>query len=101
MRRNDDALSDYFGEEVGDSVGSVFTASAKPDKITLDDRIDARQRIQAAVKNLRDISRMVGINVLVSFVDLDFNFVEHTFGANEEVSSGRIGPPDNSGSPLS
>ena len=32
------------------------------------------------------------------FVDLDFNFVEDTFGPNEEVSSGRIATPYNSGS---
>ena len=32
------------------------------------------------------------------FVDLDFYFVEDTFGPHEEVSRGRIATPDNSGS---
>jgi len=31
----------------------------------------------------------------VRFIDFDFNFVEDTFSAYEEVSSGRIGAPDN------
>jgi len=34
----------------------------------------------------------------VRFINFDFNFVEDTFGAYEEVSSGRIRAPDNSGS---
>lgn len=34
------------------------------------------------------------------FVDLDFYFVEDTFGANEEVSSGRITSPYNSRSAI-
>jgi len=31
----------------------------------------------------------------VRFIDFDFNFVEDTFSAYEEVSSGRIRAPDN------
>jgi len=38
------------------------------------------------------------INLSVRFINFDFNFVEDTFGAYEEVSCGRIRAPDNSGS---
>ena len=43
---------------------------------------------------------MVSINVRMSFVDFDLHFVEHRFGANEEVSSRRIDAPNNSRSTI-
>ena len=43
---------------------------------------------------------VVSINVLVRFVDLNLHFVEHRFGANEEVSSRRIDAPNNSRSTI-
>ena len=37
---------------------------------------------------------MVLVNILVRFVDLNLHFVEDRFGANEEVSGGRISSPN-------
>ena len=50
------------------------------------------------MENSCNFAHMVLIDFCMRFVDLDFNFVEHTFGANEEVTSGRIATPNNSGS---
>ena len=48
------------------------------------------------VQDFCNVADVVRINFRMRFVDLDFYFVEDTFGANEEVSSGRITSPYNS-----
>ena len=43
---------------------------------------------------------MVLIDFFMRFVDFDLYFVEDRFGANEEVSGGRISPPNDSRSTI-
>jgi hypothetical protein len=52
------------------------------------------------VKNTRNFTLMVCINFFMRMIDFDFDFVEYTFGAHEEVSGGRICAPDNSRSTI-
>ena len=100
MRSNDDILVNYLIELVCDCVGSIFVRSTETDKIPLENAICARQPIKTSVENSCNFAHMVLIDFFMRFVDFDLYFVEDRFGANEEVSGGRISPPNDSGSAI-
>ena len=54
--------------------------------------------LNISVQNFCNFACVVLIDFRMGFVDFDFNFVEHTFGAHEEVTRGRIASPNYSGS---
>ena len=100
VRSDDNVLGYDVPELISDGVRSVLIQSTETDEVSLIDCLHTGQMVKARMQNLCYIPLMVCINVLVRFVDFDFNFVEDTFGAHEEVSGGRIRAPDNSRSTI-
>ena len=100
MRSDDDFLVNYFIEQVGNRVGSILIRSTESDKITLKNAFGTWQIVKAFVEDFCNVPRVVSINILVRFVDLNLHFIEDRFGANEEISRGRINSPNDSGSAI-
>jgi len=96
VRSNNDLLINYLRKLVSDRIRRILIITTKPNKITLNNPIDARKVIKTSVQNSCNIAFIERVNFLMRMSDLEFNFVEDRFGAHEELIAGRIDAPHNS-----
>lgn len=71
--------------------------STETDKIPLENAVCMRQPIKTIVQNVCNFAHVVLIDFFMRMIDFDFNFVEHTFGANEELTVRRVSTPNDRG----
>jgi len=95
MRCDNNLLIDYLRKLVSDRVGSILITTTKPNKITLNDSICARQIIKASVKNTRNFTLIERINLLMIVSDTNLFLVKDCFGSYKELTAGRVNTPDN------
>ena len=100
MRYDDNILGDYFRKNISNRIGAKSITTAIPNKITLDNGFSTRQTIKASVKNPSNFALIELVNFMMRMCNTDLYFVEHSFGANKELTISRIGSPNNSRSAI-
>lgn len=97
---NDDGVTNHLRKLIGNGVRLVFIRTTETDKITLIDKLTTGKILQTSAQNLNQICVgcliIIGKHVCLSVANLDFLLVKNRFGSYKEITSGRIGSPNNS-----
>jgi hypothetical protein len=102
VRSKDDCFLYTIWKLVSDSVGAISVTPTVSDEVTLYDTINSGQVVEAGNKNLCNPNSVAVITQYVfdTIINLDFYFVEYTFGAHKKLTSLRICTEDYSRSTI-